>query len=303
MPGDSLGLYYCQCEKCQALVQPEKGRDGKYSRIVWGFVNRAAAEVRKTHPDRFITCCAYAQYAAVPEDVHLQPNVAVTLCAGRFFPNMIWRSDTKAEYVQWIESWADKAANLYVWDYWNTPRFYAGVYGAPSVFPHAIQEWFMLDRGRVKGRVIEMTQKDSRGMDVRKKGKGTNWAHWMFDSVNVYVAMRLMWDLDQDVDAVLEEFYRDFYGPAGPAIRRFYEEMEAAYLNPDTKGAPAFRWEWSTCWMDTYPPDFVARVMGHLRRDEELTRNREPFHARAVKTLDGFAPFERVSLSYSSQSR
>jgi len=301
MPGDSLGLYYCQCEACQALVQPEMGRSGMYSHIVWDFVNRVAAATRKTHPSHFITCCAYAQYATPPEDVHLQPNVAVTLCTGQFFPNMIWRCDTKARYLQWLSRWAEKADRLNVWDYWNAPRFQPRVYGAPSIFPHAVQEWFLLDRGRVRGRVIELTQKDAHGTDVRTKGKGTNWANWMFDSLNVYVAMRLLWDLDQDVDIMLERFYRGFYGPGAPAIRRFYEEMETAYLDPNTKGGPVFRWEWSTCWMDTYPPEFVTRVMGHLRRAEELTRGHEPYHARSVKTLEGFLPFEQVSRAYGNR--
>jgi hypothetical protein len=295
MPADSFGLGYCQCEACQAAARPAFGSRGKYGEAVWTFVNRVAAEVRKSHPDRFITCCAYAEYAQVPE-LHLEPNVAVTLCAGRSFPNLMWKKETKAEYVDWIEQWSRKAANLYLWDYWLV-RHQKGLHGAPAIFPHAIQEWFLLDRGRVKGRAIELENIDAAGHSSKW------WEDWLFDALNTYVATRLMWNVDQDVDQILKEFYEQFYGPAGPLVQRFYEALEKAYADPLSKGSPDVRWDWSTCWVDTYPPSLVARVMGDLREAERVTRGQEPYHARAEKTLKGFLPFEAASQRFAESAR
>lgn len=142
----------------------------------------------------------------------------------------------------------------------------------------------------MKGRVIEMNFTNSAGV-VR----GGQWSDWMFDAVNAYVAYRLMWNVDQDVSQILDEFYDKFYGPAGPWIRRFYGDMEGAYANPDTKGGPDFRWDWQTCWQNTYPPEFVRKVMGYLREAEQRTRGQEPYHSRVAKTLAGFLPFEAAS--------
>jgi hypothetical protein len=295
MPADSFGLGYCQCAECQAAVRPSQGTRGKYSEAVWTFVNRAAAEVRKTHPDRFITCCAYSEYSQVPA-FHLEPNVAVTLCAGRYFPNLMWRAESKVEYVDWIGQWSRKAANLYLWDYWLA-RHHKGVHGAPAILPHAIQEWFLLDRGRIKGRAIELENIDAEGHSSNR------WEDWLFDSLNVYVATRLMWNVDQNVDQILKEFYGQFYGPAGPWVERFYEAMEKAYAAPVTKGSPDFRWDWSICWVDTYPPSVVQRVMGYLREAERVTRGQEPYHVRAEKTLKGFLPFEAASRQFSLSGR
>lgn len=295
MPADGFGLGYCQCAECQAAVRPSAGAQGKYSDAVWSFVNRVAAEIRKTHPDRFISCCAYAEYAQVP-DLHIEPNVAVTLCAGRYFPNLMWRAQSKAGYVDWIGQWSRKAANLYLWDYWLT-RHHKGVHAAPAIFPHAIQEWFLLDRGRVKGRSIELENIDAQGRDSKW------WEDWLFDALNVYVATRLMWNVDQNVDQILDEFYVQFYGPAGPAVKRFYEAMERAYADPATKGPPEFRWDWSTCWIDTYPPSFVEQVMRELREAERVTRGLEPYHARAEKTLQAFAVFEAASREFAASAR
>jgi hypothetical protein len=294
MPGDSFGLGYCQCADCQAAARPSRGAQGKYSEAVWTFVNRVAAETRTTHPDRFISCCAYSEYAQVPE-LHLEPNVAVTLCAGRYFPILMWKAESKAAYVDWIGQWSQKAANLYMWDYW-LPRHHKGVHGAPAIFPHAIQEWFLLDRGRIKGRAIELENIDAQGKDSRW------WEDWMFDALNVYVGTRLMWNVDQNVDQLLDEFYAEFYGPAGPLVRQFYETLETAYAAPATKGAPDVRWDWSTCWVDTYPPSLVERVMGYLRKAEQTTRSQEPYHARVEKTLRGFLPFEAASRQFAASA-
>jgi hypothetical protein len=292
MTGDSDDLHHCQCEKCQALLRPAAGPEGIHSYAMWSFVNAVAAEVRKTHPDRFINCCAYGNYSAVPQDVFFQPNVAVTI-AGCLPTENPWRPDAKSAYVARLAAWSKKSSNLFLWEYWCGTRGAKGLHGAPAVFPHAIQEALLLERGRVKGRVIEMNFTDSNGM-VR----GGKWADWMFDALNAYTAYRLMWNLDQDVDQMLDEFYDKFYGPAGPWIRRFYEEMEAAYADPNTKGGPDCHWDWQTCWQNTYPPPLVKRVMGYLREAEQRTRGQEPYHSRAAWTLAGFVPFETASKAF-----
>lgn len=292
MPGDSNGLFYCRGAKCQSKVGG-RSASGTYSNAVWSYVNKVAAEVQKNSPGRFITCCAYSGYRDVP-DFPLLPNVAVTLCfGGSGLPNNIYKPEGKKEYVAIISSWEKTGANLYAWDYWDSPRRKKGTNGAPAIFPHAIKEYFLLDYGRVKGHVIELCEIDSNGV------AGHNWADWIYDSLNVYVGMRLLWDINANVDNILNEFYTEFYGPAAPWIKKFYTQMEQAYANPNTKGGPDFKWYWETVWVKTYPADFVKKVMGHLREAVKATKGKEPYHARAKKTLQGFIPFERISRKFS----
>ncbi|OGV32229.1 MAG: hypothetical protein A2020_14525 [Lentisphaerae bacterium GWF2_45_14] len=295
MPGDSNDLYYCRCQLCQSkldITKPQKS--GKCSNATWGFVNKVASEIYKSHPDRFISCCAYGDYLDVP-DCPLLSNVAVTLCLGRALPNNIYNIDSKKKYyADIIAAWTKSGASLYIWDYWDTPRRHKGTYGAPSIFPRAIKEYLLLDCGRVKGHAIELCEIASDGTILNK------WADWIYDSLNVYVGMRLLWDMDSDPETILNEFYLEFYGPeAAPLIKKFYDEMEAAYENPDTKGGPEFQWYWETIWLKTYPPEFVNRVMGYLRKAVEVTEDKEPFNARARKTLEGFLPFHKISMKFS----
>jgi len=48
-----------------------------------------------------------------------------------------------------------------------------------------------------------------------------------FNHLNVYVTARYYWDADQDVDAMLNEYYRLFYGPAAGEMKAFIEFSEA----------------------------------------------------------------------------
>ena len=56
----------------------------------------------------------------------------------------------------------------------------------------------------MKGRLLAFTKYDSEGTDITGHG---SWADWIFDSLNAYIGMQLMWNLDRDVDALLAEFY------------------------------------------------------------------------------------------------
>jgi len=292
MPGDSNEIYYCQCPDCQAKVRPQEPIGKTHSYAIWSFVNKVAAEVHKTHPDRFITCCAYGGYRIPPEDVYFMPNVAVTFCVPEELRNP-WAPDFKTKYVSEIINWNKKVVNLYVWDYWLY-RWQQGVYGAPAIFPHLLPEKYLLEGKRVKGHVIELCNKDTSGV------LHNTWQDWMMDQINAYVGFKLLWDPNLNVDDILKEYYQ-FFGPAEPLIKKFYETMENAFLNPQTKGKE-FRWDWNTCWNQTYTKELVNQVMNYLREAEKLTRGNEPYHTRVEKVLKGFLTFELASKRYSETS-
>ena len=131
MPGDSMGLYMCRCEDCQAAVHPDKPSGARHSDYVWSFVNKVAREIRKSHPGRIITCASYSDYSAIPENLNLESNIGVTLCIGSSSQNLATDARARASHLERIASWSEKTEHIYVWDYWNNPRFDKGTYGAP----------------------------------------------------------------------------------------------------------------------------------------------------------------------------
>jgi len=290
MPGDSNNLYYCRCEQCQKLTSPEKGPSGVHSNATWSFVNQVASEVARKAPGKRIKCASYADYNVKP-DFPLLPNVAVTLCFS-VPPHSVLYARTR--YLNLLKDWGASGAELYLWEYWNSPRYSRGVYGAPSLFPREIKGWLTLDGDLVKGHVIELS-------DIDSKGKGINsWADWLYDVQNVYIVNRLMWDRNADVEKILDEFYPAFYGPAAEPVRQFYTEMEGAWSSSPASGK-LVDWDWEACWKKTYPPEFVDKMMGLLRSAAAMSKGKEPYHSRALKTLEGFLPFEANSRMFRGQ--
>ncbi len=289
MPGDSNDLYFCRCENCQKTVSAEKGRSGKHSNAVWGFVNAVAEKVAKEMPGRYVKCCAYADYCRRP-DFSLLPNVAVTLCYGNPPRGAL---AYKQPWREFIDEWRQTGAQLYFWEYWNNSRYSRGVYGAPAIYPRQLQEIYALDRGQIKGRVIELSDINAEGEGVR------SWADWMYDSLNLYIAAKLMWNPSLDVQKELDLFYPLFYGPAAEEMQQFYDQLELAWLNSGYNLSGKRVWDWEVCWKKTYPPEFVQKMMGHLRQAVQLCADQEPYLSRANKTLQGYLPFERNSQRFS----
>jgi hypothetical protein len=54
-------------------------------------------------------------------------------------------------------------------------------------------------------------------------------ANWHTMVPGNYVIANLLWDVNSDVPAMLDEFYANYYGPAGPAMREYNTLLENAY--------------------------------------------------------------------------
>ncbi|MBO4648286.1 MAG: DUF4838 domain-containing protein [Lentisphaeria bacterium] len=290
MPGDSSGLYYCKCPDCQKKLRPEMGESGFCSNAVWGFVNKVAGEVAKKAPGKMIVCCAYNEYRRKPE-FPLLPNIAVTLC---FPPVLRASAGYKRKWKEFLDEWSSTGAKLYVWEYWILSRSHRGTFGAPAIFPRQLKEIYAMDAGRISGRAIELCSKDSDG----KKCHG--WSDWVYDIQNLYAAGKLMWNPSEDIDAVMEEYYTKFFGPAAGPVRQFHEEMELAWAK---KGYSTGEWNYQRVWKELYPPEFVDRMMGLLKEAVKLAGDQEPYAYRTRKLLKGYQPFERNSRRFRGDAR
>jgi hypothetical protein len=151
-----------------------------------------------------------------------------------------------------------------------------------------------MDMGRVSGRAIELSNVDGSGQSFH------NWTDWLYDALNVYVAGRLMWDPNADVNAILDGYYRDFFGPAEKPIRQFHEEMEAAWVR---KGWAPGKWDFRRVWIELYPPAFVDRMMGLLKEAVKLAGNKEPYNYRTRKLLAAYKPFDINSRMFRGGSK
>jgi hypothetical protein len=213
MPPDGYTAI-CQCPLCAGKDTPERGQRGLASDYVWGFVNRVAKQVRKTHPDKKVLNCAYGIYSLPPLKIDkLEPNVVVSIVGGR--SPMDNTPAEQAECRKLREGWLAKTSNPII-NFENYPFTDRGWY-LPAFTPHAMGESINAIKGVSQGEDIWLSVRQ----DFEKTGMGFN--HFL-----IYFTQRMYWGgKQQDVDAMFREYCRLFYGPAEEEMLAFFGYCEA----------------------------------------------------------------------------
>lgn len=241
-PNDGGG--YCECPDCQALdggvFDPFADRIAHTGRYI-AFYNRVLDLLEKDYPNLHIVWYVYASHMMPPPEA-IKPNPRIV---GAFAPINMDRlrgmdnpMSPDRHTLRWlIEAWsALKPNELYYRGYYNNL--------ACVQFPKT-----QIDRVRT-----EIPALHSLGVNVMRVECIGGGFMWDTDPLTLYVAARLMWNTQTDVDALLGEFYRLFYGPAEAPMRNYFEQLEAA-----VRDTP-----WCTGSSYAYFPMF----MDHPRRDE-----------------------------------
>lgn len=220
MPHD--GFNHCQCDQCRDLATTERGASGISSDYVWDFVVRVANELAKTHPDRKVFCGAYSTYRLPPLKIDKLPdNVWVQITNGRPIRELDDEAHEAAKALR--QEWLAKTDHPLSVTLNYTPFTNRGAY-RPQFWPH------VADRG----------MKETAGQTWREdvwisSGKGglhyPGMAH-----LNPWTISRLWWDVDQDVDVLLDEYYEKFYGSAASPMKAFIEFCEREYPRLGTDG-------------------------------------------------------------------
>jgi hypothetical protein len=176
------------------------------------FVNRVARHVRKDFPHHVLTANGYANRNTAPVGMALEKNLWIMFAA-------IW-SDTLHAYDnprswqalrqgQMIKRWCELCPNVFLYNY----------------------QYVMLASA---GTPVPLARKYRRDMPLLKKWGVIGFAdegRSVLAEAGIaprYLRARMMWDPDLDADALLGEFYRDWYGPAAKPARAFWEALEEA---------------------------------------------------------------------------
>ena len=170
-------------------------------------------------------CCAYSYYLEPPRTIaKLSPNVAVMICFAR-------AHGVSPEYRQFVEEWKRKAATLYRWEYYLYGLTDRTVQGLPMLFSADIAEDLRFLKGRSAGEMIEAESWRARSEDARKM-------HYPgMTHLNLYLTGKLLWNANLDVNALLEEYYETFYGPARAPMKAFWTLAERLWQDKRAPGA------------------------------------------------------------------
>lgn len=219
MPADGYTAM-CECDLCKGKETPERGGFGRFSDYGWAYMNGVAKELMKTHPDRKIICMAYGATVLPPTKIDkLSPNIVVCIAQGRASfqekEKREWMADLRRD---WLAKIPAGGAQLCIYEYYLHPREERAHAFIPVYFPHAIAEDLRALKGKSFGDYIEVY----RAKDLDTFG---------VNALNLYVTTRLWWDSSLDVDAMIDEYCRDMYGPASAEMKAFIAHGEAKWMD------------------------------------------------------------------------
>lgn len=225
---------YCKCPNCQKLLKPNVQQtfsNESASNLVFQFVNAIAREVRKTHPDKWISTLAYASYA-YPPDFPLEPNVVVGAC---MHARNYWAPKMQRNDETFLQRWADRGTPLFLWTYTCFPQEVAegnGFYCFPAFQAHMFKhEAEFYRQCGVQGIFCCGNSWYMYTGDYRYR-VSHGGAQSIAEQLDLYLMLKLFWDADYDVEAGMDEYFTRYYGAAGPAMKALYQKLEATYMTP-----------------------------------------------------------------------
>ena len=212
-PMDNDG--FCKCKNCTAQYDMHLKKERReHSRYWFTFVNKVAAELAKTHPDKYISTLAYSSRDGLPPGVELHPNVVVYFCFS--FNRMPYSIGGFKRQVSQLKEWHQKYPNRDkgLWLYNTFPkerqRLHGGFYVFPGYFANVLNKEYKLF-------------------------KELNVSACIFncgfvDDFENYLSYRWMWNPDEPLEK-LKDAYFNRYGSAGKAMRKFYDLVEKRYCD------------------------------------------------------------------------
>lgn len=195
---------YCQCPECMAVIR----REGSVSGLYIEFLNKIA----ERFPDKEFSTLAYLFTMDPPEHARPLPNVNIMLCdidCDREVP--LTDNVSGQHFMKALEGWSRISDNIFMWDY--------GINFDNMVAPfpnfHIIQPNMQIFRDH------NVTMHFSQIASTL----GTD-----FSEMRSYLAAKLMWNVDYDLDSLMTSFMDGYYGPAGKYLYQYEKMREGALL-------------------------------------------------------------------------
>lgn len=213
----------CLCGNCASLMNCWKDKSELERKVRYHFawVNSVAGEAAKKHPEIGIATLAYG----VPwyPDLSIAKNVTVQLCIGvQGFYHPKFREEAMKIYDSWLENYAKKDGELFLWTYMLSPAFEANGHNAyhkffPSFYP-------------------------AQTIDIFKKFAKDGIRGWFgeifvqYNFLEAYFAAKVCDDPSIDGKKALDEFYPLYYGPAADEMKEYFTIINKAFWSDSYAG-------------------------------------------------------------------
>lgn len=194
----SDGNFFCQCENCKRLDDQQESHQGS----LLTFVNNVANHF----PDKLITNLAYLYSEAPPKTLKPLPNVMIMLCTSDEERRVPLSKQQNTPFKEHFDKWSKITSQLFLWDY--IVQFTNSLSPFPNL--HTLQPNIQYFASKNVTYMFE-------------QGIGDIPAE--FSELRCYMASRLMWNINVNINATMQEFINGYYGKNGGSYINQYITM------------------------------------------------------------------------------
>ena len=248
-PGDNR--VECTDNNCRHLIEPNKHPFGDASKLMGMFVNKFASEVKQRWPTKKVLYLPYYNYTLCPEDIDFPDNLEIQMCTIAFA--LMKQPEQRELMEQSLRCWSKKVdGKILTWEY---PHRVINWTTAPVQYPHLVQDYYRKNRDILAGSFLN---------------GGNSISEWSTAALTLYCWMKILWNPDVDVDAMIQTYCKRMFGKASGTMHELYllmcdrwEKTEWTQIQRDNgRLLPAV-------FAETWPPDVTEKMAGLWRQARE----------------------------------
>jgi hypothetical protein len=208
-------------------LRSDRGRAGTFSDYTWDMIMDVRGRLKKNHPDLKYVVYAYINNKLPPATLEKIPDdIIVTYCQNMTHQMMPESKDD----LKIREEWLGKMSNdqMLVFEYYAEHSPGRGFPPIPVIFTKLMEENFKSMYGRVGLGTMVCSTWDYQSPTAILRRPGLS--HLM-----LYLHNRFLWDTHLDLQAVLNDYYEMFFGPARAEMKEFYEFAEKVWMRPGAR--------------------------------------------------------------------
>ena len=229
------------------------------------FVNDVTREVREEFPDVYIATNGYANRNDPPQGVVLDDHLVIMFAAiwsctlHAYDDPHCWQKVRQGELLR---RWCELCDNVWIYGY-NYQMLVSGLTPLPET-RKLRRDFPLMHRWGVMG-----FHDETRNV----------WAECGIASR--YLRAQLEWDAEADADAILRDFYAQWYGPAAEAMQAYNEALEAAIESSPMHGHE------DRVLPEVYTPELLRTLEEHLKAAERAAEGTDSakLHVRADRLI------------------
>jgi hypothetical protein len=265
-PTDGTG--YCQCPACKAqddphVTEPSSGMVSVSKRYAdfFDFIGREAAKV---FPQSVLSFYCYADYTQPPAlGRRLSPNLCAFMAPIRYCRlHEIGNPDcpSRLQQVEMVDGWAKLADKL-------------GYYNYMYNLADATLPFFKFTSCKK-----EFPYLAPRGLSAMTMEVLSNWHIY---GPHIYLGLRLAYDPKADADAVMDDYWTKFFGPAATHMKAYWMGIDAAQGRLKSHAGGFYG------LAQMYTPEFIGQCQASLNRAADAGKGDPTYAARVALHAQG----------------